>query len=186
MILTGKEIRQQIEEGAIRIDPFLEARVNPNSYNLALLNKLLVYRIPVVNPDPMQNLFESFLDTKEECPTDEIEIPPEGYILNPGMLYLGGTIEKVGSTHFVPVLDGRSSIGRLGMFVHITAGYLDLGFYGRITLEISVIHPLKVYPGMQCCQVRFHAVQGDRAIQYNGKYQYAEDIQASRIARELT
>jgi len=185
MILTGSEIIKQYDEGRIKIDPFDEKRVNPNSYNLSLHNELLIYTPPKRLEDPFENLFGSYLDVREKPTTARTTIPEEGYILNPGTLYLGRTQERAGSSHFVPVLDGRSSTGRLGIFLHCTAGFGDVGFYGFWTLEIVVVHPIKVYPGMECCQIRFHSVMGDTDIQYNGKYNNADDIQESRLWKEF-
>ena len=116
MILSGKKIAKNINQDII-IEPYNEQQLNPNSYNLRLHNELLVY-----NNSP--------LDMKLENKTSKIIIPESGFLLEPGKLYLGRTLEYTKTKKFVPMLEGRSSIGRLGMFVHITAGFGDVGFEG--------------------------------------------------------
>jgi dCTP deaminase len=135
LILTGKEIAKKLGTD-INIKPYEETLLNPNSYNLRLHNELLVYtNMP--------------LDMKKPNPSEKIIIPEEGYLLKPGILYLGRTLEYTETFNLVPMLEGRSSIGRLGMYVHVTAGFGDVGFKGFWTLEISVIHPLVIYPNVQ-------------------------------------
>ena len=137
MILTGKEIERRIGSDII-IDPFLPELVNPNSYNLRLHNELLIYK-------------EERLDMKCPSPTEKIRIPEEGLWLEAGKLYLGRTLEYTETHRLVPMLEGRSSIGRLGMSVHITAGFGDVGFSGYWTLEIHTLLPVKVYPKVAVC-----------------------------------
>ena len=94
-----------------------------------------------------------------------------GFILMPGVGYLMHTHEKIHTDKYVPILDGKSSIGRLFCFVHVTAGYGDPGFDGQYTLEVAVLQPLIVYPGMRFCQIRFHTLVGDvDSYQKNGSY----------------
>jgi len=147
MILSGREIKRKIDDEII-IDPFSEDQVNPNSYNLKLHNQLLVYK-------------EEVLDLKEENSTETITIPQDGLILEPGKLYLGRTVEYTSTDKYVPMLEGRSSIGRLGLFVHITAGFGDIGFSGFWTLEIFCIQPVKIYPDIEICQIYYHTIEGD-------------------------
>ncbi|MCB1315390.1 MAG: dCTP deaminase, partial [Leptospiraceae bacterium] len=139
MILTGPEIQRRINDSII-IDPFDPELLNPNSYNLRLHDELLVYS-------------NDLLDMKTPNTTERIKIPPEGIQLSPGRLYLGRTLEYTETQGVVPMLEGRSSIGRLGMFVHVTAGFGDVGFCGYWTLEISTIQPIRIYPGIQICQI---------------------------------
>ena len=172
MILTGKEIFKCIQQGKIKIDPYEEKQLNPNSYNLRLHNELMVY--------------EKFpLDMKELPVTKKIVIPESGFLLEPGVLYLGRTLEFTETHELVPMLEGRSSIGRLGMYVHITAGFGDVGFKGYWTLEISVIHPLRIYPGVQICQIFYHTVQGQITEYSSGKYQANEGIQPSLLYKDF-
>lgn len=170
MILSGKEIRNKLGREII-IEPFNEQQLNSNSYNLKLHNELAVYE-------------SSILDAKKDNRISRIIIPQEGIILNPGRLYLGRTVEYTETKGYVPMIEGRSSIGRLGMFIHVTAGFGDVGFCGYWTLEISCIQPVRIYPGIEICQIFYHEITGD-VIEYNGKYQNSKDIQQSLIFKEL-
>ncbi len=133
MILSGREILKQLNTN-IFIEPFHESRLNPNSYNLTLADELLVYE-------------SGELDMKRENPVKRLTIPPEGIVLEPGRLYLGRTAEFTRTENYVPMLDGRSSTGRLGLFIHVTAGFGDVGFAGYWTLEIFCIQPIRIYAG---------------------------------------
>ena len=142
MILSGKEIEKKIGK-EIFIEPYNSNQLNPNSYNLTLHNELLTYSSPS-------------LDMKKNHETETILIPEDGLLLKPGKLYLGRTKEHTKTNNLVPMLEGRSSIGRLGMFVHITAGFGDVGFEGFWTLEIFVVQPLKIYPNVEILLFLFH------------------------------
>lgn len=181
MILTGNEIKNEIKAANITITPFNEKQLNPNSYNLRLHNELLVY-------DTLGDRSSQYehvpLDMRKDNPTVRIIMPESGYLLQPNHLYLGRTIEKTHTDYYVPILSGRSSTGRLGINVHATAGYGDIGFNGFWTLEIFVIHPIVIYPNVNICQIYFNTVQGEISL-YNGKYQNNNCIQASEIWKEL-
>lgn len=125
------------------------------------------------------------LDPKKENETVDIIIPEEGYILMPGTLYLGETVEYTETNGFVPKIDGRSTTGRLGIVVHLTAGFGDNGFKGKWTLEITVTHPVIVYPNMEIGQLYFEELQGDTSMKYNGKYQNQQGVQAAKIDQVL-
>jgi dCTP deaminase len=171
VILTGKEILKRLGHD-IKIEPYNEKLLNPNSYNLCLHEELLVYtQFP--------------LDMKKPNPSEKLIIPSEGLLLEPGKLYLGRTIEFTETHNLVPMLEGRSSIGRLGMFVHITAGFGDVGFKGFWTLEIQVIHPLRVYAGVQICQIFYHTVEGAIEEYKSGKYQGNQGIQPSLLYKDF-
>ena len=172
MILGKQAILQAIEDGDIVISPFDAKAFGPNSVNLKLHNQLLVYR-------------DQQLDMARNNPTDEIIIPPEGLVLQPGKVYLGRTVEWTETRKYVPMLEGRSSTGRLGLDIHISAGFGDHYFCGAWTLELRVVQPLKVYPYVAIAQIYYHQlVGGDTA--YAGKYQGATEIQASRLWQELS
>jgi dCTP deaminase len=171
LILTGPEITAAAGDGRLRISPFDQAQVNPNSYNVRLGPTLLVYT-------------DDVLDAHRPNPARPIEISSEGYVLEPGQLYLGHTVEHVGSDTFVPLLFGRSSVGRLGLFVEITAPIGDIGFYGQWTLMLSPIRPLRVYAGMKIGQIMFFVAVGPVAP-YAGKYQAAEGPKPSAFWRDL-
>lgn len=175
MILSGKEIVREMGKGIV-IDPFDERRVNPNSYDLTLHDELLVYE-------------DDVLDMKAPCRTRTIHIPPDGLVLTPGRLYLGRTRERTQTTCYVPMLEGRSSIGRLGLCIHVTAGFGDVGFSGYWTLEISCIQPIRIYAGVAICQIYYHTIKGDHEpyakTARGGKYQDNAGIQPSLLYREL-
>ena len=174
MILSGLEIAKKAKEGKeIIINPFDPSRVGPNSYDLRLNNVLKVYEIPK----------DGCLDMKEEHSVSEIIIPEEGYVLQPGQLYLGSTLEFTETHGYVPMLEGRSSVGRLGISIHVTAGFGDVGFAGNWTLEIWCIHPVRIYPFERICQIYYHKIDGDYKP-YQGKYQGADGVQASRKYRD--
>ena len=171
MILSGKEIEKHIGKEII-IEPFDRSRVNPNSYNLTLHNELLVYE-------------NNELDMKKLNPTKRITIPEEGLLLEPNRLYLGRTNEFTKTNGFVPMLEGRSSTGRLGLFIHVTAGFGDVGFSGYWTLEIFCIQPIRIYPNAHICQIYYHTIEGDYEPYSSGKYQNNTDIQPSLMYRDF-
>ena len=171
MILSGKEIEKHIGKEII-IEPFDRSRVNPNSYNLTLHNELLVYE-------------NNELDMKKLNPIKRITIPEEGLLLEPNRLYLGRTNEFTKTDGFVPMLEGRSSTGRLGLFIHVTAGFGDVGFSGYWTLEIFCIQPIRIYPNAQICQIYYHTIEGDYEPYSSGKYQNNTDIQPSLMYRDF-
>ena len=171
MKLSGKEILSRVEARSIVIEPFDPAFLNPNSYDLRLGEKLLVYT-------------DVCLDAGRELPTEEYVIPAGGFILQPGELYLGATQEYTETPDLIPGIEGRSSVGRLGINVHATAGFGDVGFCGTWTLEISVIKPIRVYAGMRICQIYFERVQGDYEKYSSAKYQGQKDPRPSGIWRE--
>jgi len=106
-------------------------------------------------------------------------------LLETGKLYLGRTVEKTETSKFVPMLEGRSSIGRLGLFIHVTAGFGDVGFNGFWTLEIFCVQPIRIYAGVDICQIFYHTIEGDFDTYKNGKYQNNEGIQASMLYKDF-
>lgn len=160
MILTGPEIRRQVELGNIEIDPFVPEHANPASVDLTLGDRYLTFEHEKVPPT---------LDAKQDNPMETDWIEPIGVILLPNRLYLMHTVESVYTAKFVSCIDGKSSLGRLGVLVHFTAGYVDPGFRGQLTLEVAVVHPVRVYAGMRFAQLRFHHVEGELE-QYAGNY----------------
>jgi dCTP deaminase len=171
MILTGDEIRRNLGENIV-IDPFDERNLNPNSYNMSLHDEMLVYE-------------EIVLDMKKCNRTRRLTIPEGGMVLEPNRLYLGRTRERTETRNFVPMIEGRSSIGRLGLFVHVTAGFGDVGFCGYWTLEMFAVQPVKIYPGVSICQIFYHTLTGDITEYSSGKYQHNRDIQPSLLFKEL-
>lgn len=177
-MLTGAEIIRLHKEGVIQISDFDISRVNPNSYNLRLSNELLVYKDVDL---PYQ---ETYIDTKKDNRTEKIIIPESGYVLQPHILYLGSTIERTCAGKLIPCLSGRSSVARCGIEIHRTAGFGDIGFDGTWTLEITVVHPVKIYPGQEICQIYFEYPDGETSIHYKGKYQNQSGPVASRFYKD--
>ena len=124
------------------------------------------------------------IDSKMKNDIIRFEIPESGLILYPGVLYLGRTNERIATDKFIPMINGRSSGGRLGLSVHICAGFGDIGFDGTFTLEISVVEPLIIYPNMEVAQVCFHTPHGKADILYRGKYYKQTDATPSRMWHE--
>jgi dCTP deaminase len=171
MILSGHQIRACLGEN-IRIDPFDDANINPNSYNLTLHNELMTYE-------------ELVLDMAKPNRVRRLTIPPEGLVLSPNQLYLGRTVERTETHNLVPMIEGRSSIGRLGLFVHVTAGFGDVGFCGYWTLEMFAVQPVRIFAGVAICQLFFHEIRGDITEYCSDKYQDNRDIQPSLLFKEL-
>jgi dCTP deaminase len=171
MILSGDEIRIQLGTN-IFIEPFDERRLNPNSYNLTLHNEVMTYE-------------EVVLDMRKANRTRRITIPEEGLVLSPNQLYLGRTVEMTETHNLVPMIEGRSSIGRLGLFVHVTAGFGDVGFRGYWTLEMFAVQPVKIYPHVPICQIFYHQIDGAIREYASDKYQNNHDIQPSLLYKEL-
>jgi dCTP deaminase (EC 3.5.4.13) len=171
MILSGKEIARNLGRDII-IEPYNEKQLNPNSYNLRLHNELLVYE-------------EEVLDMKTPNKYKSIIIPEEGLLLEPGKLYLGRTVEYTATEKYVPMLEGRSSIGRLGLFIHVTAGFGDVGFKGYWTLEIFCVQPIRIYPKVEICQIYYHSIEGDYDKYVSGKYQDNKGVQPSLLYKDF-
>lgn len=171
MILSGLAIREKLGK-EIFIDPFNPAHLNPNSYNLTLHNELLVYQEPC-------------LDMKKENKITTLVIPPEGLVIEPGILYLGRTAEYTRTENYVPMLEGRSSIGRLGISVHSSAGFGDVGFAGYWTLEITCIQPVRIYPDVQICQIFYHNIEGTFKKYSSVKYQNNRGIVSSQLYKDF-
>ena len=171
MILSGQEIKKHMGKEII-IEPFDEKRINPNSYNLSLAGELLVYDNHV-------------LDMKEPNPVSRIIIPEDGLLLEPNRLYLGRTNEYTSTSRYVPMLEGRSSTGRLGLFIHVTAGFGDIGFSGYWTLEIFCVQPVRISPNVEICQIYYHDIDGDYEVYKSGKFQNNTGIQPSLMYKDF-
>lgn len=171
MVLSGREIERNLGT-RIRIEPWNPAQLNPNSYNLRLHDTLRCYDVET-------------LDMRQENTSHELRIPRDGLLLEPHRLYLGRTVEYTETDGFVPMLEGRSSVGRLGLFVHITAGFGDVGFRGYWTLEMFCVQPVRIYAGVQICQIFYHSIEGDYEPYRSGKYQNNTGIQHSLLYRDF-
>lgn len=199
-ILTGPEIERQIELGRIEVDPFNPKHVNPASVDLTLGDKVTLYegtfklpRTPtqvddgrgwVSLPDLLKRDPNVVWDTRVPWPTLTKTIDHQyGWVLKPGLCYLLHTVERVHTKHYVPIIDGKSSLGRCFILIHYTAGYGDPGFNGQFTLEVTTQIPVRVFPGMRFCQVRFHTLVGETKL-YDGHYtgENARGAVASRLS----
>ena len=171
MILTGNEIKKRLGNDIV-IEPFVEDQLNPNSYNLKLHNELMIYKADI-------------LDAKANNETKIIKIPDNGLILEPGQLYLARTFEYTETRNLVPMILGRSSVGRLGITVHITSGFGDIGFCGYWTLQLTCIKRVCIYPNMKICQIFYHDILGEHKDYSSSKYQKSDGIMPSQLYKEL-
>ncbi len=192
-ILSGTAIHAAVRDGTIELDPFDPAHLNPASYDVTLDHRVLVYeavtrfdhgefttRTPTgINllPDPT-----GVLDAAIDNPTRRFELKPwEPMLLRPGIGYLMATAERIATDRYTPVIDGKSSLGRLFVKIHETAGYADPGWRGALTLEVTVQQPTIVYAGMRIGQVRFHTLVGQPEL-YAAKGHYAGDVEGGPVA----
>ena len=156
MILSDKRILEEMEKGTIKIVPYNREDLGSNSYDVHLGETLATYA-------------DRVLDARLHNHINFFTIPPEGYVLHPGTLYLGVTAEYTETHHAVPFLEGKSSVGRLGIDIHATAGKGDVGFCNYWTLEISVKQPVRVYAGMPIGQLIYFEIKGEIQNLYNKK-----------------
>ena len=184
MILSDRTIREQLDAGRIVIDPFDPTCVQPSSVDLHVDAEFRVFR----------NNRYPFIDVKQEQDlTELVEVKPdEAFILHPGEFVLGSTLERVAiPDDLVARLEGKSSLGRLGLLIHSTAGYVDPGWDGYLTLELSNVAnlPITIYPGMKIGQISFFRLTTAAETPYGGagsKYQGQRGPTASRIHEEFT
>ena len=156
MILSDKEILKAIDNGDIVIEPYNRESLGTNSHDVKLGKHLAMYK-------------DRVLDAKQHNEIEPIVMSEEGFELQPGVLYLGMTEEYTETHAHVPFLEGKSSVGRLGIDIHATAGKGDVGFCNHWTLEISCVQPVIVYPGMPIGQLIYFQVQGEIENLYNKK-----------------
>lgn len=156
MILSDLKILEEMKKGTIVIDPFDRSCLGSNSYDVHLGKHLATYR-------------DEVLDARKHNKVDHTTIPEEGLVLLPHRFYLGVTQEYTETHAHVPFLEGKSSIGRLGIDIHATAGKGDVGFCNTWTLEISVKQPVRVYVGMPVGQLIYFELSGDIGTPYAAK-----------------
>jgi len=156
MILSDKQILKEIKEGSILVEPFKRSCLGTNSYDVHLGRYLATYK-------------DRELDAKRHNEIEHITIPAGGYVLQPNTIYLGVTEEYTETHKHVPFLEGKSSIGRLGIDIHATAGKGDVGYCNTWTLELSAIQPVRVYAGMPIGQLIYFCVEGEIKNYYNTK-----------------
>lgn len=172
-ILTRQAIRAAMDRGEINISPFNEKQLNPCSYDVRLGAGIKVYRnwteqsyVPNTSHLRSNGMFPAVkhfapIDMKKPPETWDMTMDERGFLLLPGVFYLMHTVERVCATQCVPVIDGKSSIGRLGIKIHFTAGIGDPGFDGQYTLEVEVSGPVIVYPNVRIGQIRFFEATGE-------------------------
>jgi dCTP deaminase len=170
MILTGRKIREGVEDGDISISPFDSTLINPNSYNYRLDKNILVAKPGVIDP-------------RLPLAFERREIGESGFLLEPNNLYLANTYEDIGSRRYTTTLIGRSSLGRLGLFLQITADLGHIGTGHKWTLELHVVQPLIVYFRMRIGQVAFWENIGE-VEPYDGDYKRFSLPQPSKIYQE--
>lgn len=170
MILTDTLIAAERAAGNLTIEPYDPTRLGPNSYDVALDGRLLVYEVP----GPFRRVWNWLrwggglvLDTARPTRARYVQIPPEGIVLRPGILYLGSTVERAGSAVYLTDIDGRSTFARQGLSVHVTAGRGDVGWDSHWTLELTCIHPIRIYAGDVLAQIYFSKVDGQVRNRYD-------------------
>ncbi len=172
MILARNEILKNVANGSICISPFSEELLNPNSCDYRIDKKLLeIEDLPV--------------DPKKQTSYHEINFNDNGYILSPNKTYLANTYEEIGSDVFVPLLIGKTELGKLGLFLQITADLGNLGAKHKWTLELKAVQPIRIYPMMPIGQVSFWMTEGDKKMFYNGKYDKFSEAKSSEIYKEF-
>ncbi|WP_086796937.1 dCTP deaminase [Streptomyces caniscabiei] len=172
MILTGPEIHHRVKTKEIDIDPFDPGQLSPNSYDLHLGTRIGWYT-------------HEHLDCARDNPFEHHTIADGGLVLSPGRIYLASTAERIGSDTFVPIIRARSSMARLGLFVHVTADLIDIGSHGHLTLQLHAVQPVRIYPRLRVAQVTFWQVKGDIEL-YAGKYQATgEQAMPSQLYRDF-
>lgn len=171
-ILVDKDILENINNGKITIRPFDKNNLGTNSYDLTLNEKLKIYTSDI-------------LDCKKDNIYKEIIIPDDGYILKPGELYICSSNEYTQTNYYVPVINGKSSIGRLGISIHITAGFGDIGFSGKWTLEVTVVKPIKIYKNIPIAQIYYFIPSNTPNILYSNKKNNKYNLQNEPITSKM-
>ncbi len=186
MILSDVDIRARLSRGDLKVGPLEDERlqIQPASIDVRLSDEFIIYRptqVSCLDPRDPQTLVAA---------SQRLHVPyGDAFVLHPGEFGLGSTIEEVAIPHdLVATVDGRSSIGRLAVVIHATAGFIDPGFQGQITLELSNIGPIpvKLYPGMRVAQLVFHELKSPAQVPYGSaergsSYQGQRGPQPSRI-----
>ena len=186
MILSDRSIREEISKGRIEIDPFDDECVQPSSVDLHVDRRFRTFH----------NARYPYIDVKAEMPdlTELVEVEEKvPFILHPGEFVLGSTLERVRlPDDLVARLEGKSSLGRLGLLIHSTAGYVDPGWDGYLTLELSNVAnlPITIYPGMKIGQISFFRLTTAADVPYGSvvrgsKYQGQRGPTASRFFEEF-
>lgn len=171
MILTGPKIVEEVKRHKIEISPFNKKRISTNSYDLSLGKTLIRYTADVIDP-------------KKEPEYETIVIPKNGLTLKSGEFVLGHSNERIGSDFYVPIIHGKSGTARMGLFVHVTADLIDIGFHGMTTFQLYATLPVRLYPDMLIAQVSFWVPFG-KIILYKGKYQNSQEPRPSLTYKDF-
>jgi dCTP deaminase len=181
-VLADHQIRRRCNGvNGMMIEPFTDSQVEPASYDVRLGSDFLVFERDET----------PFIDMHSPVDiTKPVSVREGGhFMMHPGEFALGRTVETVNIPNdLVARIEGKSSVGRLGLMIHITAGYIDPGFRGPITLELYCVHPLPVmiYPGDKIAQLSFHEMSSTPSQAYNGRYQDASSVEASKFGAPVT
>lgn len=210
-ILTSHEIRDRIRKGQIQVAPFDDKKVRQNSLDVTLGKQVCLYKDQVYVPPVSTRMIKTsvsvrtptsfdrsreftpydggHLDVKKNNPVHSFTMDESGWMLIPGILYLMHIEEVLCTPQLVMSLDGRSSFARLGIVVHLTAGFAETGFKGQYTLEVTAMHRVRVYPGICIAQIVFHTVEG-KVEDYQTRGTYTGDAamgpQPSRSWKQFT
>jgi dCTP deaminase len=186
MIFSDRTIKEAVSAGRIVIDPYDEAMVQPSSIDLRCASEFRVFvnhRYSVIDPKADQPHLTASVSSE----------PDQPFILHPGEFVLGSTHEVIGlADDIVARLEGKSSLGRLGLLIHSTAGFIDPGFRGQVTLELSNVAnlPIAIYPGMKIGQVSFYELSTPAENPYGSekagsKYQGQAGPTPSRVHHDF-
>lgn len=179
-MISGKEIEAQVKAERIKIDPFDPANCRPNSYDVTLGGELREVFCNVYNIQEDAK----YIDLRAPGVTVDVDRMADGsgWLLHPGTVYLGHTVETIGSIHYAPMIEGRSSVARHGLAVHITAGFGDVGWFGQFVLELVNLsqYPIILRPGDKIAQISFEPVDGTWIHMYDGVYQGQTGVRPSK------
>jgi len=177
MILGAGEIKKRIQAGSIEISPFDSAKLNPNSYDLSLDGKLMI----------LECGDDGAVDIKKPPKYKEIVIGDDGIVLEKDKVYLASTIEYTKTKCCVPIIFGKSSLSRLGLAIHCTGGFGDIGFEGNWTLSLKPSVNTRVYAGIKICQIVYFdvALGGESRLYDSKKYQDSKGVVTSKYFKEF-
>lgn len=178
-ILTSRQIKRMVNEKTILIENFDETHLGPNSYDMCISDELEIV-IPNAS-EVWAGCERRFIDPSKPQKTEYVKIFKSGYVLEPNILYLARTRDRINTNVFIPIIYGRSSCGRMGISCYQTGNLGDLGYDGVLTLQLSVIYPTIIYPFSYLCQVAFETPYGLIDKRYNGKYQHSDGIAKAKV-----
>ena len=214
MVLSDSKILEELNNRNIIIEGFNKDNLNPSSVDLTLNGTFKIYKRELKKellyddlPQWVKNnnlwftkynigdnigyYYYDCLDVKNK--NQEVEtftIPDEGYVLIPGKVYLYACNEKLGVGNNIRAkVEGKSSLGRLGLFVHVTAGFIDPGFKGSLVLELVATEPIRIYKDMKICQIEYSYLSGEVLESYdkkpNSKYMNQDGVQESLMYKNF-